>query len=350
MKKSLFVVLFATALFSCKKEEKKDYKPSFTAVEADTLLNEEISIRAITIDGDKAWYAGSMGKYGWVSLSGGKNLSGIISRDTLFPEFRAIAQTKTDIFVLNVGTPAMLYKISKDGKTSKEVYSESGEKVFYDSMQFYNDKEGMAMGDPTDGCLSVITTSDGGETWKKIPCANLPKVTEGEAAFAASNTNLIIKGSNTWIVSGGKKSQVFYSADKGKSWEVYDTPIVQGSEMTGMFSADFYDENTGFAVGGNYEKLDGNTDNKMITEDGGKTWQKIADGIGFGYASCVQFVPGSDGNELMTAGPSGIFYSYDRGVTWKKILDEKNYHTLRFVDNKTLIIAGQKKIVRLRLK
>ncbi|MEL1244589.1 oxidoreductase [Flavobacterium sp. DGU11] len=349
MKKSLLILLFAAALLSCKKEEKKDYKPSFTIVEADTLLNEEISIRAITIDGDKAWYAASMGKYGWVSLSGGKNFSGVISKDTLFPEFRAIAQTKNDIFILNVGTPAMLYKISKDGKTSKEVYSETGEKVFYDSMQFYNDKEGIAMGDPTDGCLSVIITSDGGETWKKIRCGTMLKVVEGEAAFAASNTNLIVKSGNTWIVSGGKKSRVFFSADKGKSWEVYDTPIVQGSEMTGIFSADFYDDEIGFAVGGNYEKLDANTGNKIITQDGGKTWEKVADGESFGYASCVQFVPGSNGDELMTVGPSGIFYSYDRGATWKKIFDEKNYHTLRFADAKTFIIAGQKKILRLRL-
>ncbi len=350
MKKSLLAVLFAITLFSCKNEEKKDYKPSFTTVEADTLLSDEISIRAITIDGDKVWYAGSMGKYGWVSLSGRRNFNGVISKDTLFPEFRAIAQTTSDIFILNAGSPAMLYKISKDGKASKEMYSESGEKVFYDSMQFYNDKEGIAMGDPTEGCLSVITTSDGGDTWKKIPCANLPKVADGEAAFAASNTNLIVKGDNTWIVSGGKKSRLFHSADKGKTWKVYDTPIVQGSEMAGMFSADFYDENIGFAVGGNYEKPDANTGNKIITEDGGKTWENVADGEVFGYASCVQFVPGSNGNGLMTAGPSGIWYSYDRGATWKKILDEKIYHTLRFADNKTVIIAGQKKVVRLRLK
>ncbi|MCW4467809.1 oxidoreductase [Flavobacterium sp. MFBS3-15] len=350
MKKSLIILLLAGILFSCKKDEKKDYKPSFAKVEADTLLSDEISIRAIAIDGDKVWYAGSMGKYGWVSLNGGKDFNGVIAKDTLFPEFRAIAQTKNDIFILNVGTPAMLYKISKDGKTSKEVYSEKGEKVFYDSMQFYNDKEGIAMGDPTDECLSVITTSDGGNTWIKTECASLPKVAEGEAAFAASNTNLIIKGNDTWIVSGGKKSRVFHSEDKGKSWNVYDTPIVQGGGADGIYSGDFYDENIGFAVGGNYEKPDGNTGNKILTENGGKTWETIADGKGFGYASCVQFVPGSNGDELMTAGPSGIWYSYDRGASWKKILDERIYHTLRFIDNKTVILAGQKKVVRLRLK
>ncbi|RYG12070.1 MAG: oxidoreductase, partial [Chitinophagaceae bacterium] len=142
MRKGL-LLLVITLFISCKKD--KEFKPGISSVEADVLLEDNISIRALTIDGDKVWYAGSNGKYGSVSLNGGKALNGIIAKDTLMPEFRAIAQTKTDIFILNAGTPALLYKISKDGKKNKLVYTETGEKVFYDSMQFYNDKDGIAM-------------------------------------------------------------------------------------------------------------------------------------------------------------------------------------------------------------
>lgn len=352
MKKSLYIV-FLAVIFSCKNDKKSettDFKPSFTTVEKDTLLNEEISIRALTIDGDKAWYAGSMGKYGWVSLNGGKNFSGVAVQDTIIPEFRAIAQTNTDVFIVNVGSPALLYKISKDGKRSKLVYTESNEKVFYDSMKFRNDKEGMAIGDPTENCMSVITTNDGGETWTKMQCNKLPKITDGEAAFAASNTNLIVKNDKTWIVSGGKKSRVFYSADKGNNWEVFDTPIVQGGAMTGMFSADFYDDSIGFAVGGDYEKLDKNSGNKIITTDGGKTWSLIGENKAFGYASCVQFLPEGNGNELITVGPSGVYYSYNRGKDWKKVLDDKSLHTISFINNKTAITAGQNIIIKLIFK
>ena len=83
----------------------------------------------------------------------------------------------------------------------------------------------------------------------KLPDSKLPKVFEGEAHFAASNTNIVVKGNDTWIVSGGKKSRVFYSSDKGNSWKVYETPIVQGKQMTGIFTADFYDDKNGFVCG-----------------------------------------------------------------------------------------------------
>jgi photosystem II stability/assembly factor-like uncharacterized protein len=349
MKKLFLPFLCLLVVTACKQEEKRDYKPSFSTTSVDTLLTDAISIRALLVDGDKAWYAGSSGKFGWVSLNGGKDFNGVVAKDTLLPEFRAIAQTSNDILILSAGNPALLHKISKDGKRNKEVYTESGEKVFYDCLRFYNDKEGIAIGDPATGCMSVITTKDGGETWTKQTCTTAPKMADGEAAFAASNTNIAVKGDNTWIASGGKKSRVFYSPDKGKTWDVFSTPIAQGTEMSGIFSIDFYDEDIGFAVGGDYEQPTKNSGNKILTTDGGKTWKRVGENTGFGYASCVQFLPGSNGDELFTAGPSGIYYSYDRGANWKQIVKSKAFNTIQLVNNKTLIAAGQKEIIRIKL-
>ena len=85
-------------------------------------------------------------------------------------------------------------------------------------MKFWNESEGIAIGDPVENCMSVIITRDGGNTWEKLPCEILPEVEKGEAAFAASNSNIAVFGNHAWVATGGRKSRVMHTADKGKTW------------------------------------------------------------------------------------------------------------------------------------
>jgi len=270
--------------------------------------------------------------------------------DTPECEYRSIATNGDAVFSLSIGDSARLRKFSHDLLDKATVYKEYGEKVFYDCMNFWNEKEGIAIGDPTENCLSIIITRDGGNTWKKINCDKLPKTVEGEAAFAASNSNICIKGNKAWIVSGGKKARVFYSPDKGNNWQVFDTPIVQGKAMTGIFTADFYDNKIGVIAGGDYEVPNQNSKNKAITFDGGKTWKLLAENAGFGYASCIQFVPKSKGKQLVSVGLTGLYYSADGGNIWKKLLDDATLYTIRFFDENTAFAAGKDKIIKIEFK
>ena len=70
--------------------------------------------------------------------------------------------------------------------------------------------------------------------------------------FAASNTNIKIIDNIIWIVTGGAKARVFKSVDFGDTWEVFDTPIIQGDGPQGIYSVDFAYELNGIVVGGNY--------------------------------------------------------------------------------------------------
>ena len=341
----IFVVISA---FSTKKSK------NFTSIEIEILVEDStLNVRALEIV-DKSGFAfltsdGRLGAYR-IDYSGEKKSQIFdVSSDSITPNFRSLAVDKNKGFGLSVGSPAYLYRLHAEAEKVKIVYQENHPKAFYDSMEFWNDQEGIAIGDPTEDCMSVIITRDGGDTWTKLSCDVLPKANEGEAAFAASDTNIAIVGDMTWVATGGKSSRILFSPDKGQTWDVFDTPIIQGKETTGMYSLDFYDENHGFAIGGDYTDANANQKNKIVTNDGGKTWQVVADGSGPGYRSCVQYVPNSNAQQLVAIGFKGIDYSADAGQTWKHLSDE-GFYTLRFLNDSTAYAAGNGRISKLSFK
>lgn len=340
-----FFLLFLLA--SCVVEPSfvpKDFK----TVSVETIFSDSISIRAITLMGKNLAFSGSDNTYGFFNAGDGSVRSSRIGIDSVNTEFRAVATTSSDFFMLGVDDPALLFKTGDQGKMEL-AYMEEGEGVFYDAMAFWNEREGIAMGDPTGDCLSVIITRNGGRSWQKLPCAALPAAEKGEAAFAASNTNIAIVGEHTWIATGGVRSRIFYSPDKGETWEVYDTPVVQGEPTQGMYSLDFYNEELGFAIGGDYTKPEENTANKLRTTDGGKTWQLVGAGIDPGYLSCVQYIPGRKGQELVAVGFQGIWFSNNGGALFSRISDEP-FYTIRFDSDTTAYAAGNGRIAKLTFR
>ena len=348
MKNFFFLFFLSFFIFSCKKNVRE--LNDFTSVEIQSIYEDSMSCRAISIHKNEIWFAANNGKYGAIDLKSNRIFKGKVQNDTIFPEFRSIAITDKGIFILSVANPALLYKISTNKQITELVYKEENEKVFFDSMQFFDENFGIAMGDPVDKCFNVIISNDAGKTWNKIDCDNLPSLEEGEAAFAASNTNLILRENKIFMVSGGKRARCFVSENKGKTWKVYNTPIIQGEVMTGIFTADFYDEYIGIVAGGNYEVQNDNSTNKAITIDGGKTWQLVSKNEGFGYASCIQFVPNGRGKEIVCIGGTGIHYSKNRGKTWQKISEETNLYTFRFLNDSVAYAAGKNKIVQMKFK
>ena len=304
------------------------------------LIDSEINIRALEIKNNRVYSATSNGSVLYFDT----DKSDIISEinyiheiDSIVPNFRSLAVTENDVFAISIGNPALLYK------NGNVVYKETHPKVFFDSIEFWNDNEGIAVGDYTDNCISVIITRDGGESWNKLDCSVFNQIIEGEGFFAASDTNISIIGNKTWIASGGKNSRVYFSNDNGRTWEIFNTPILQGKSTTGIFSIDFYDKNNGYAIGGDYTKPEIDSLNKIITRDGGKTWKTIANNNNPGYRSCVQYFPNSNGKKLLAVGFNGVDYSSDSGLSWKHLSDD-GYYTVRFLNDTTAYAAGNGKI------
>ncbi len=327
--------------------KQKSFPTTFSSVKITPVLQTDYSIRALYVDQQILFFSGSKGKFGYLNTADNSvaHIGTVSTSKGTSLDFRALAHTPTANYILSAGNPALLYRVNNFGKR-KLLFKQDTTGTFYDAMAFWNSEEGLMVGDPIEGCIQIKITRDGGKTWQAVDCSQLVPAFSGEAAFAASNTNIAIKDDKTWVVTGGQKTRVYYSPDKGESWQIYNTPIIGGKNTTGGYSIDFYNDKLGVIFGGDYTNPKGNHANKAITKNGGKTWQLIADNKAPGYKSCVKFIPGSNGQELVAVGITGISYSSDSGKSWVKLSDEP-FYTFRFLNSFTAYAAGKGRIVKL---
>jgi photosystem II stability/assembly factor-like uncharacterized protein len=330
---SLFAIFIL--LSSCGKKE--TFVPrNFNSVEIETIFYDSIlNIHAIDIlnDGSLA-FAANEGVFGLYNSYKDMWQTSVQRYDSLSLEFRTVAHTATDFFMLSNDNPALLYKTGNQGKMEL-AYEEHAFGVSYNAMLFWNDKEGIAVGNNMDGCLSIIITRNGGETWEKLTCSNLPKAEEGESIFTASNTIKIV-GNKVWI--GTAAGNIYSSEDKGFTWKVVKSP------MQAIYALDFYDELNGFAIGG-ANKVTHN----LRTTDGGKTWQMVGESLSPEPTSSTQFIPSTNGKELVIIGFKGINFSNDSGESWKQ-LSKEPFNTIRFLNDSVAYVAGTSRISKVTFR
>jgi len=317
----------------------------------DTLLTDKISIRAIQLYDGKVWYAGTDSKFGFVNINDSSNRKQMILLNDKKLQFRTLAQNENYFYAINIESPAYFFQIDKKTLKNEVVFYDNTKTAFYDALKFVDDSFAIAFSDPSDNQrLNISQTRNGGEGWEHCSnCKTFPFLDKGEAAFAASNTNIASVGKLIWIATGGSKSRI-YKTKKKKcewKWKVFETPFTQGTSSQGIYSVDFYDKNFGIAVGGDYTKQADNVNNIATTKDGAQTWQIQASGQNAGYMTCVKFRPKTKGKEIVAVGDQHISFSSDYGKTWTKISDEKNLYACEWLNQHTLILAGKDKILKL---
>ncbi len=225
-------------------------------------------------------------------------------------DFRAVvAFSPAEAFLMSAGPgeQSRIYHTTDTGRHWELQYKNTNPKGFFDSMVFWDRTHGIVLGDPVpdeSGQLKfeLLMTSDG-QNWSHIPPNQLPPAIEGEGAFAASNSCIAIISNkparpdgpwksgasaprgdanndgtsapvdpNIWFATGGKSARVFHSPDLGKTWQVFDTPIIHGPDSTGIFSIAFQDAQHGVIAGGDYKHPKQDGPNLAFTDDGGNTW------------------------------------------------------------------------------
>ena len=314
----------------------------------DTLLTDKISIRAIQLWDGKVWYSGTDSKFGFINMNNKADKKQIKLSDKKL-QFRTLAQNKKNFYVINIESPAYFFQIDKKTLEFKIVFNDNDSTAFYDALKFTDNNFGLAFSDPSaNQRLNISQTRNAGANWINCKnCKDFPYLEKGEAAFAASNTNIASFGNTIWIATGGSKSRIYKMINRDCNWKVFETPFTQGTSSQGIYSIDFYDKNFGIAVGGDYTKQTENINNIATTNDGGQTWQIQASGQNAGYMTCVKFRPKTKGKEIVAVGDQHISFSLDFGKTWTKISDEKNLYTCEWADENTLILAGKDKIIKL---
>lgn len=260
-------------------------------------------------------------------------------------DLRAIAATSREVaHALSIGDSSRIYRTTDGGRSWSLRFVSARKGSFYDAIQFWDAKHGIAMSDPVDGHFLILTTADGGESWREMPSSGMPPALPGEGGFAASGTCLIVTGdSDAWLVSGGASvARLYHSGDRGRSWTVHDTPLRAGAASAGVFSVAFRDARHGVIAGGDYQQPALRGRNLAVTNDGGRTWL-LADSASSpaGYRSAVAYVPATNGTHLVAVGLTGTDVSRDSGATWRPV-DTVAYNSVVFASDGSGWAVGPK--------
>lgn len=293
----------------------------FSTAQSITILHEDsLSFRGLSVvDNQVIWVSGSQGTVGR-SIDGGNNWKWIKVPGFEKTDFRDIeAFDKNSVIIMAISEPAFILRTTDGGDHWKVVFEDHTPGVFLDAMEFWNEQEGIVIGDPIDNHFFIRRTFDGGISWQSTTQSYKPVADSGEACFASSGTNIRkLNQSEAVFISGGLSSHIFIRDQK------ISLPIQKGTASTGANSIAIKNIKKMIVVGGDFLQKNDSAKNCIRSKDGGLTWTYPQTPPG-GYRSCVEYLYK---NTWITCGLNGVDLSTDEGKNWKP-LSTKSFHVVR---------------------
>jgi photosystem II stability/assembly factor-like uncharacterized protein len=254
-------------------------------------------------------------------------------------DFRAIHARSIEVAHV-AATAGRIWRTTDGGRTWSMRYQATDTSMFLDGIDFWDDRNGVALGDPSGGRFVLLVTTDGGESWKEAPVEERPAAADGEAAFAASGSVLIASGSaDLWIGSGGLQARLHHSPDRGRTWHTVKAPHPTG-RSAGTFALAVGPEAV-FTVGGDYALPDST---HMIAG-----WYPLTNGHPGaaassargprGFRSGVAAARAGAAWTLISVGTNGSDISRDGGRSWEPF-DRVGFHAVRASADGTFFASG----------
>lgn len=310
----------------------------FAATDSITLLisGTNTNLRGSSIATDQSiWVSGSNGYVGRASS---------MQSDWIFfqiPDFETAelrdiyAIDSLHAIVMSCTEPAVILKTDDGGLHWRICYQSNLQDTFLDGFDFWENGNGICMGDPINNKFLMFTTSDWGETWKESLTENQPKVADSIYAFAASGSGIqCLENGIVFFGTGGNAALIYKSMDWGNTWQYESTPIISGTESTGIFSIDFSSKKYNCITGGDYASPKNSTNNFYYRKKNTK-WiypDKAPDG----YMSCVKIIKK---NLVITCGTNGVDIATTKSFEFSKI-SKMDFNTIAFDNNSGLVILA----------
>jgi hypothetical protein len=306
---------------------------SSTQAQKIKLLTEpdnKISLRGLSVVNDQIiWASGNKGSLA-KSTNGGKSfrwitIPGFENRD--FRDIEAFDSSKA--IVIAVDSPGIILKTTDGGQTWNQVYANHSKGIFLDAIHFRNEQEGMVVGDPINGLILALITTDGGNNWREVQNRSLLTTAPGEAFFAASGTNLILTNTrrsayrgrdNFILVTGGTRSQLYTQ----QGFKKLSLPMKQWTETAGANSVALHSNGSLIVVGGDFDKPNDSTGNCVLGSINDLYFEQPQTNP-HGYRSCVAYISAS---KLVCCGINGVDISVDAGYNWK-LISSQGFHTVQ---------------------